>query len=197
MDFFGELRGAIRRRCGKVPSEIEEIIEEVTDATIEALKEMNPFLFSWMAGVLESEGCIYIHRMKPNKTRQTITPQHELGIKIACTDRDFVEPFLQAFGGSMNLKKRQRLEWSPVYTWRVYHNKAHNVLVALLPFFRSGNKELQAKIAIQFHEGRTTTYPLTDQELNWRDMHYWLMRYLKGNSSKRGFIGALKLGNIG
>lgn len=101
---------------------------------------------AYMAGIMDGEGCIHIHKQKPGPSR--INPTYYLSVELVMIDKWICELFRFSFGGS-NVNQRKRKEgYNTLYTWAIIGVQATTMLKCLLPYLKL--KRAQAELGIKF-----------------------------------------------
>jgi len=100
---------------------------------------------AYMAGILDGEGCIGIHRsgMKPNGN-----PRYFLRVSIGICNEYIPNLFKFHFGGRIDFYQPLKENWHPQWRWTVTCNKAAQCLNVLLPYLKL--KEKEAMLGIQY-----------------------------------------------
>jgi len=63
--------------------------------------------FAWLAGIIDGEGCIYIHKSKPNPKKGEKNPYYSLRIRVAMTHFPTIRKICDTFGGIYSEKIRR------------------------------------------------------------------------------------------
>ena len=137
---------------------------------------MRQFDLGWFAAMVDGEGAISINKTRYSTTRSPNRTKYYLQVNVANTEKELVEPFLTAFGGSIQTARRNmpRKNEKPVFFWVAGAQKALKVLEILGPYFRSSRKRKLANLGIEFQRQKThrrcrdPTYTL-EQERFWSE----------------------------
>ena len=107
---------------------------------------------SYMAGVVDSDGCISIGKMKGhyNKAQRRVTPRYVLALIVTNTSPDLMNWLVEKFGGRMKARKRVKPNHKTTWNWVIDHGKALHALRLIKPYLII--KKEQAKIGIDFIE---------------------------------------------
>ena len=101
---------------------------------------------SYAAGFIDGEGSIGIYR-----SGNTLS----LTIQISNCSKDALDLFASLFGGEVRKRPSSWHEdkspkWRPAYYWRLYGEKAANVIRHLSPYLRE--KKAQADLALEWQD---------------------------------------------
>jgi len=99
-----------------------------------------------MAGIIDGEGCIVIHKHKPVGAR--IHPWYSLRVTVIMTDRWICELFRFSFGGGSIGQRKRKAKHNPAYVWGIGGVAATTMLKCLLPYLKL--KRAQAELGIKF-----------------------------------------------
>ncbi len=105
----------------------------------------------WLAGFFDGEGSINI---SAHPSRPGSSPNHQLRLDVANTDRGAVEAFREAFGGFIIEKVAIPMR-KLCFHWQASTSIADRALRRMYPFLVV--KKVEAEIAFQFQEYRTIT----------------------------------------
>lgn len=142
---------------------------------------------AYMAGIVDGEGCIGIHKSgkKPNGN-----PNYFLRVTIGICNEYIPNLFRFNFGGRLDFYPSKHMNWSPQWRWTVSHEQAANCLRILLPYLRL--KRQEAELGLQFqsaakHSGSVKGkigggIPETEGELAIREAQRLLMHNLKNKT---------------
>ena len=132
---------------------------------------------AYLAGLIDGEGCIMIHRGKQANGK----PRHQLRLDIAQTDRPFFEEWIEHTGvGRISTVKRRSRKRATCYHWVLHDRQAEVILRAVRPYLRI--KHTQADIAFEFMESRRPRKAgrnLTETDYAFRDDCYLRLRDAK------------------
>lgn len=100
---------------------------------------MDTNLLSYLAGLTDADGSIYITLVKKIKSyRPTLS--------ICNADHKLIFFLKSIFGGSIYVRNKDKDKWKLNYAWKVSLNKALRIIKLLLPYLKI--KKAQAEIAI-------------------------------------------------
>lgn len=138
--------------------------------------------FPYLAGFFDGEGSTQIRRLK-QKTRRAQFG-FVVSASIASTDQFPILGIRNQFGGSICHTQPRNENSKSVYVWTIYGEKACNFLNSILPWLII--KRERAIMAIEFQslmrKPKNAYPPLSEQELDLRNVRYFEMRKL----NKRG-----------
>lgn len=138
---------------------------------------------TWMAGVVDGEGCIMINRIHRKNAHH---PDYRMGININVTGGQDTSMFVRRFGGKIYAVKAPTERAKPYYAWTLYGGAALAALRTLLPFLVW--KQEKARLAICFQERRVNRSRLSSEELENMEADYQAMKAL--NSRGRSLVGS-------
>ena len=115
-------------------------------------EKINEKTLSYLAGLFDGEGCIFIAVNKPNPKFQTKSPQHWLGVVIGNTYLPLITWLKDNFSGHILKSDRFKVRHKPYWEWKLASNQAKNFLMLIYPYLRI--KREQAKLAIEFQTER-------------------------------------------
>lgn len=103
---------------------------------------------AYIAGFLDADGSITIHRRKQRKGRKH--PQFMLYIYLVNRDVEILNLCREEFGGQIRQNTSSKLNpnWSPCYEWRIACMQAESFLRVILIYLRQ--KHRQADLALEF-----------------------------------------------
>lgn len=138
---------------------------------------------SYMAGVVDSDGCISIGKMKGrfNKTQRTVNPRYVLTLIVTNTNVDLMEWLVKKFEGRMKSRKKVKPNHKTTWNWVLDHGKALHTLRLIKPYLIV--KKEQAKTGIEFIEKWVTTKggvgaTTSPEEVSRREALYQTMKIL-------------------
>ena len=128
---------------------------------------------AYLAGILDGEGEIGIHKMTERKSTKGY--RHRLEIAITNTCKHILEFVQLRYGGNLHVKQRYSEKHRVCYRWRVEGQTAIAFLKDIYPYLRI--KRMQADIAFEFVKtlrtiGGDTRTPISDEVFNIRDAHH-------------------------
>ena len=142
---------------------------------------------AYMAGIIDGEGCIGIHRAgkKPNGN-----PQYFLRVVIGMCNEYIPNLFRFYFGGQVIFCQPRKENWNPQWRWAVTYEQAAQCLKILLPYLRL--KRDEAILGLKFqsnkkHRGSPKGQngggiPETEEDLALQEIQRLLMHNLKNKS---------------
>lgn len=135
---------------------------------------------AYMAGMIDSEGCIAIA-----KDDYYATPWHKLQLSVSNTDKPLMDWLKAEFGGFVCNVKRYDDKHKHGYQWYITQDGAAELLKNLMPYLVI--KQEQAYLAVSFIAGKKQLPPKPgkgDPELTRRNKIYEQMKKL----NKKGFV---------
>lgn len=107
---------------------------------------------SYMAGVVDSDGCISIGKMKGryNKVQRNVNPRYVLALIVTNTDENLMNWLVKKFEGRMKSRKKVKSNHKTTWNWTLDHGKALHVLRLIKPYLIV--KKEQAKTGIELIE---------------------------------------------
>lgn len=145
---------------------------------------IDPLDASYMAGLIDGEGCIGIYAKQPCGSRQY--PYHQLSVSIGMCDSEGVKFFREKTEHigcySRTVQKhyltREKAEFT--FTVTLVGKKAAELLVNILPYLKV--KKKQAELAIEFYERcrfSQGNQGVTEEELSLRSCYEKELKRLK------------------
>ncbi len=110
-----------------------------------AVLKMTQVELSYLAGIIDGEGCIYI---EPNRTGKAF----RLRLVIVSTDKVLIDWIVLKTGLGTVQEKPEKLNRRKVFQFRISSVQAASVLVLVKPFLVI--KQIQSEIAIAFNDGK-------------------------------------------
>ena len=101
---------------------------------------------AYLAGILDGEGSISIHKHKDKNSQ--LGYYYQLVINVANTNEWLINWIHLNFGGNIYKKRMLAKHYKQVYLWSASSNQAKTLLELILPYLRL--KKAQADIALQF-----------------------------------------------
>jgi len=126
---------------------------------------------SYLAGIVDGEGCIRIDKQKASKANNRLTPYHAPHIGVGMTDERIPQLFKKVFGGSLRVECVPSGR-KPLFRWAITgRHKIIPCLEALLPYLIV--KRPQAEILIRLAKGMKIPFNrqkgVSPEELQWRE----------------------------
>ncbi|MBA7584102.1 hypothetical protein ES708_26055 [subsurface metagenome] len=140
---------------------------------------------AYLAGLVDGEGSIVVHRTRPQKNRQRgngkfysdKTPRFVVDIAVSMTDKNTIYWIKSLFGGCVYKRADNRQErYRDLYCWQIRANKAIAVMKLLLPYLRT--KKYQAILCTTFQEklilkrNKIWGKQITEKQLDKRESFY-------------------------
>ena len=112
---------------------------------------------SYMAGVVDGEGCIGISKMKGNynKAQRIVNPRYVLTLVVTNTSTKLMEWLTEKFYGRIHPRKCNNPNTKQGYNWMQDHGKALHTLRMIKPYLII--KREQAEVGIELIEKWVTT----------------------------------------
>ncbi len=112
---------------------------------------------SYLAGVVDSDGCIAISKMKGNysKSQRIANPRYVLNLIVTNTSEDLMNWLTERFHGRIKPRKRYSEKHKTTWNWTLDHGKALHTLRMIKPYLIV--KGEQAKVGIELIENWVTT----------------------------------------
>lgn len=114
--------------------------------------KLNPTVIhiSYLAGVIDSDGCILISKMQPGRKTRTTNPRYVLSIVVTNTSLILMEWLVINFGGRYKARQRVSEKHKYTYNWYYDNGKAAEILKLIKPYLVV--KSEQALAGIEFIE---------------------------------------------
>lgn len=136
------------------------------------MNELTPVQLSWLSGVFEGEGSVSVSRQHKGKWIG-----YYLEMTVTNNDLKMLQPFVQAFGGHISVKKRNPPR-KQGYQWNAASRIAEKTLQALLPYLQS-EKLRRVELALQFQAQKKSSGGKSNPEYNARQhLFYEKMKIL-------------------
>jgi len=129
---------------------------------------------AWLAGFFDGDGNIHIYRRK-RKNKEGYSVTCHLKIVIGQKDKKILEYIHKLVGYGIFYQLGSGF-WHLEFSFK----RAERFLREILPYLKV--KRLEAQLGIQFQENNKNfrgSRNIPENEIKWRDMHYWLLRYIK------------------
>ena len=165
------------------------------------MKEMTDIDKGWLAGIIDGEGCLYIHKSKAPKTA-IHTHKYHPEMQVVGTDPHIIQRCLDITGlGRVHIRVRGHN--TPQYAWQTGGNMLRELLPVIKPYMC---KEDQADVILEAlsmlkHRGRKPTGYGSNPRPQWvserleelyqllKDMHWRYMNASDGcNYTKNQYI---------
>ena len=146
-------------------------------------------LKGWVAGFIDGEGTISIHKMIEAKAAIR-GARHRALVEVTNTNLASLQKLVSLFGGSIWQKHRQDEHHLTCYRWRVEGQTARKVILFALPYFIV--KKKQAEITLKFCKtlrviGSNTRTPISTRIFALREKLYQEVQKIN-NIRPRGFV---------
>ena len=102
---------------------------------------MNKLTASYLAGIIDGEGCLDIRKMKNDRR------YYSARLRVGMVDKEFIEWLRNSFGGSIYCRKQNGNNRTS-YTWQVDAKMTMKILEKIYPYLRL--KKKQAEIVMKF-----------------------------------------------
>lgn len=138
---------------------------------------------SFIAALIEGEGCIHIQRMNTGKRAKRAG--YQLTISMKNTALSLLKFCKERVGGKIKKRKPSKTGKYITHQWRIHGKGAYKVLNLIFPYLIS--KKKQANLGMKFQEEKNKTFSgsiLTQKERNLRNRMYLRMRELKSEGRK-------------
>ena len=107
------------------------------------MKQNKGLKYAYLAGVIDSDGCIAIKKSKKGKTWH-----YSLQVLVNQADGRMADYLFGAFGGKVYKTKAYQKGRKEIYRWQVTCKQAAKICKRLIPFLRY--KKPQAELAVRF-----------------------------------------------
>lgn len=149
------------------------------------MKQNKAIQLAYLAGVIDSDGCISIHKTTYKSYKGGKAPSYRLQVLMNTPDGKIMDYLYGIFGGKIYACQNHGLGERTIYRWEVNGSKAGELCKKMIPFLRY--KKKQAEVGYRFQtlfekQNRGLTYrttPLTEREIQEREKLYQLSRDLK------------------
>lgn len=132
--------------------------------------------YSYLAGVIDSDGCIGIYHWKENAASN----RYVLTITIVNTSYELMEWLQDKFGGSCKTRRKVKENHKTTYAWSYNNARAADLLKKVKNFLIV--KKAQAINGIEFIEGKPECFMvskrLSDTEIKRREHHIYIQKQL-------------------
>jgi hypothetical protein len=105
---------------------------------------------SYLAGIIDADGCISVSKMKAGKQR-TANPRYVLTVNVVNTSEDLMQWLVSTFGGRFKVRRKASMKHKATYDWWFNNGKAADLLRLVKPHLRI--KRDRAELGISFIEG--------------------------------------------
>ena len=133
----------------------------------------------YLAGVIDSDGCISISKMRAGRQR-TANPRYVLTVNVVNTSESLMVWLVKKFGGRYKVRRKANDLHKTTYDWWYNNGKAIWLLDLIEPFLIVKNR--QAKLGIRFIRNWKTNFGrgerLDDNEVQRRESCYLHMKEL-------------------
>lgn len=110
---------------------------------------------AYFAGVLDSDGCIAVSKMKPGQQR-TKNPRYVLGVIVTNTSPVLMDWLVENFGGTYKARKKAEPHHKVTYTWQRTNGYCVDLLKLVAPHLLI--KQDRALLGIELIEGWVTQH---------------------------------------
>ncbi len=108
---------------------------------------------AYLAGIIDGEGCILIHRSINDKGYIGYT----LEVGVRNTDGRLIDWLKNNYGGTVKVSSRGNSKHKTCYDWRLFNQKAISLLLLILPYLIV--KKEQIEVALKFPVGKIVRNP--------------------------------------
>lgn len=105
---------------------------------------------AYLAGIMDSDGCISISKWPGNGNR---SDRYVLELTVVNTSLRLMEWLVEKFGSRYKSRRKVSEKHKETYDWKYTNNNAAELLEQILPYLVA--KERQARIGIEFVKGNT------------------------------------------
>lgn len=109
----------------------------------------------YFAGVLDSDGCISIGKMRAGNQR-TSNPRYVLTICVVNTSLALMDWLIEKFGGAVKARRQEKAHHRVTYNWHYNNGKAAGILELVEPYLIV--KKEQARIGLDLISEWKTNY---------------------------------------
>lgn len=102
---------------------------------------------AYFAGVLDSDGCIVISKMKPGLSR-TKNPRYVLGMVVTNTSKVLMDWLVENFGGTYRPRRKVLPHHKTTYTWQKTNGHCVELLKLVAPHLRIKGDRAEVGIAL-------------------------------------------------
>lgn len=111
--------------------------------------KLTPEQAAYVAGIMDGEGCIHIHKSKPSPKKGEINTKYVVRIRIAMCCEKTIKALLEMVGyGNVYFRPRQSHQHKDQWAYECSSMQARCLLEELQPYLIT--KETPAQIAIEF-----------------------------------------------
>ena len=143
---------------------------------------------AWLAGILDGEGCIWIHKSPPNPKKGEISTKYYLSVRISMAHKKTIFHIQKILKFGNSIKRRKlKLHYQTQYAWEVASLQALAFLKLIYPYLVTKRKE--AKIGMEFCQIPRISYMqqgLPKKILNLRRKYWKKLRSLKHYKYQNG-----------
>jgi hypothetical protein len=105
---------------------------------------------AYIAGIIDSEGCIRIKRDRGYACQDRKTPGYHAALQIRMVDEGAIRFIAETLGGWYFKEKPSAAKGRPLYCWTVSDKNAEHILRTVLPYLRV--KRLAAETALALRD---------------------------------------------
>ena len=153
---------------------------------------------AYIAGIVDGEGTIGIHRAKRRGPGNSWT--YSLRVSVSMTEAYLPEWLKMAFGGNTYGKLRDKPRWKPQTEWVILGEKATGFLGDIMPYLiiKKPQAELAFKfLAIRAKGLRSRPFERYQQQLYWEEMRRLNQRGKNGGDNPGNVSGLRDVANAG
>jgi hypothetical protein len=136
---------------------------------------------SYIAGIIDGEGCITIKLSRKNSKR---APCYTSDVAVSMSNEEVIKLLHQRYGGTYWVRTFPNEDWRAMYCWAIGNQGCQRVLEEVLPFLIVKKKQAEfcLKLCAEKQSGRSV--PLTEEEIAYRTSLYLSCKDL----NKRGKV---------
>ena len=142
---------------------------------------------SYLAGIIDGEGSIYIGNFSCNKT--TKLPYYQTNIQVANTDKRLIDWLKETFGGLVNTRTRKQTPINSrktVYMWTISGDRLTHICEEILPYLicKKRQAEIMLKMRATFETGSPNRLSLETRHLRESLMNEMRSLHIRTHSYK-------------
>lgn len=147
-------------------------------------------LLSYIAGIIDGEGSIYITKRPQRKEIGMRSPYYRAGVEVKNTDERMINFLLTHLGGHKSIQLRKTNRQRNVYTWALVDKRVGKVLKELYPYLvcKKEQADIVFRFRSSFHSYGTEKNALPTEIVSLREGYYQELKKLHGIYSGRANI---------
>lgn len=156
---------------------------------IEVLDNPQQALNSYVAGIVDGEGCIRIVKCKENRYGNNL---YHYRLAVYVTQKDYRIPLLllKNYGGSFYVHPNYVRRGEKLYRWYLYSQKAKHFLEVILPYLVL--KKEQAELGLEFIGSYPRYKHKTSERIKWCENAFEKMKNLKAAATTESLDAELE-----